>query len=129
MTNTDWHTLKVLNYQEDVNGSKCYLLRHSYGDSGKDGPASTWWVDPSKDYAIVRHVYESRPGRISSQFDVTYQKDAEHGWVPRLWRFRRFDGNGESSSTVIARVTEYKINPALDENIFVVGFPSSVNGN
>ncbi|WP_339908883.1 M56 family metallopeptidase [Symmachiella dynata] len=123
------NNVTVLEAREEVNGNKCFVLQKSHAVSGEKGPTSSWWVDPTMDFAIVRYVYASSAGKISSQYDITHKKDPEHGWVPRMWKIRRFDHNGKVRTTTISRVTEYEINPQLDDDIFTVQFPPGTHMN
>ena len=122
----NWMNARLLDEQQEIKGRPCYVfqLNHKNPNSDKMKSSSeSWWIDPSQGYSLVRYTWTDAEGRISRQTDVNYQQDAEHGWVPSLWRYRWLDGNGNATTTLIARVTKYKINPDLPEETFTFEFP------
>jgi hypothetical protein len=132
MAGFDWRELKVLEQQAEVEGRKCFVLQKQYlktHQGAKNAPTSSWWIDPGRDHSIVRFVYSNRPGSIHMQIDVAHKQDAKHGWVPIQWTIRRFRAEGKLNSTVVAEVTDYEINPVLDDDVFKISFPSGTHMN
>ncbi|QDT46819.1 Regulatory protein BlaR1 [Symmachiella dynata] len=132
MTNTNWQSLEVVKEPAEVRGHRCWELRRRYegiNPGAPKVPSASWWVDPSREYVIVRYAYSNSAGMVQSQLDIDYQQDDKHGWVPSLWRFRRFDRGGKVLTTTISRVTEYEINPQLDDDIFTLQFPPGTHMN
>lgn len=126
LRDVNWMNARLLDEQQEIKGRPCYVfqLNHKNPNSDKKKSSSeSWWIDPSRGYSLVRYTWTDAEGNISRQTDVNYQQDAEHGWVPSLWRFRGLDGNGNVTTTLIARVTEYKINPDLPKETFTFEFP------
>ncbi len=122
----NWMNARLLDEQQEIQGRPCDVFQFKHENPNSDekkSSAESWWIDPSQGYALVRYAWTDAEGRVSRQTDVNYQQDAEHGWVPSLWRIRGLDGDGNVTTTIIARVTQYKINPELPEETFTIDFP------
>jgi len=81
-----------------------------------------YWLDPAKDYSLVRFILAS-PEAIGLQQDCIYERSDEGCWVPVEWTTTRFDIKGIPTSINHARVSEYKINPTFAKDEFDITFP------
>lgn len=116
-------TLTLLDATGVVMGKKCLIVKDAgdakvrLGDSVY-GPLGTteYWVDPDRDFVIVR-VRQFSPQRDdvpSVQFDITYSRDAQHGWVPSEWNGTKTLGDDQLSESWSNRVTSYELNCRVD---------------
>lgn len=86
------------------------------------GGDEAFWIDPSKDYSIVRYTVGTGD-QVAAQIDCTYQFDPEHGWAPSRWTTWRFRGDGTPRTTGKVEVVEYEINPEFSSDEFEITFP------
>jgi hypothetical protein len=80
------------------------------------------WVDPSRDFAISRHL-QTANGKVVSQTDVRFTNDPMAGWVPSAWDVVARFPDGKLQLSEQAQVLEHQINPALDADLFDIVFP------
>jgi hypothetical protein len=100
-------------------GNQCVVLEDT---SVRPENSRQYWVDPSRDFVIVRYLYREN-GRLYFQMDVDYSKDQRHGWVPSGWIYTILNERGEIARSFRARVTEWTINEALSPQLFIVEYP------
>jgi len=81
--------------------------------------SDTCWVDPRRDYTIVRWERKRPWLKQIVSIAIDYERDLKHGWVPSHWR-QDFPGARRTpkSGTFEATVTRYSINEALPEATF-----------
>jgi hypothetical protein len=85
---------KILAVRGQVGADTCLILEPSVdGRSGKVGPRTSFWVDPARDYVIVRAIVESK-GRCQRQTDITYDREPGGEWMPTTWSVILLDPNG-----------------------------------
>lgn len=94
-----------------IQGAECLELdRRKPLPSGRQGV----WVDPKRDYVIVRHSWTTtRNGKLvdGSQTDIQYQLAAPGLWLPSSWVITRQGVDGDISSIIKARVTKAELDP------------------
>jgi len=103
-----------------VEGRPCWIVKE---DGGRP---TEYWVDPLKDYAIVRVREFSRfvPDRCVVDTEVSYKSDVTAGSVPARWKGTIIDlesGNVRQSGECI--VTSYQLNPSIDPGEFNYQYP------
>jgi hypothetical protein len=77
-----------------VGADTCLIIEPSVDErSGKAAPRTSFWVDPARDYVIVRSVIESK-GRCQRQTDITYDRKPGGEWMPITWSIILLDRDG-----------------------------------
>jgi hypothetical protein len=76
----DLDTFKVTGRKDVLSGVSCIEL--STGPEGT--PGARFWVDPARDYVIVRVLTVGGP-KLMEKTDIRYRQDASIGWVPESW--------------------------------------------
>ncbi len=111
----DWRKMEVLEQLEDVDRRPCIVIRNRR--KADRGINVSWWVDPARDYAIIRHFqgHIGQPAGIDMR--ISHIKDKQWGWVPSSWRIT------QSSIVTTVEVTDYEINPDIPHKEFVLAFP------
>ena len=102
-----------------VNGVQCVLVQETRAAGG----TSACWIDPQREFAVVRCV-ESQNGTTVAQFDIRYELDPEHGWVPSSWT-TLYPAQKPSFRHASATVTKYRINEPADPKAFEVSLPAA----
>ena len=113
----------TLSSREGVIGDRNCIILEQKSEEYTFGGDQAFWVDPSKDYAIVRHTIGTGD-HVAAQLDCTYRFDPEDGWVPSRWTTRRFRGDGTPRTTGKTEVVEYEINPKFKSDEFEITFPA-----
>lgn len=85
--------------------------------AGNDPAYLELWLDPLKDYCIVRSA-NYRNGHLKDQIDIQYDEDAEHNWVPKSWTIRI------GTQVQRSRVVKWETNPTFKPTEFELEFPS-----
>jgi hypothetical protein len=98
-----------------VDGRACLLLEET--------PNIEWWVDPARDYTVVRRFSKGRDGQVRSWWECSYVQDAAHGWVPSTWKYASNNKDGSLQRATEYSVTAYAINPPAGEDDFQLDFP------
>src|SRR5580704_10092847 len=84
------------------------------------------WVDPVRDYAIVK--WEKRPLRMPSvSLTIDYQQDKLHGWIPVRWTRQLRGATPEATGTAEAVVTHSAVNESLPKETFAPVFPAGTS--
>lgn len=96
-----------------VDGVACVIVRY---------PDGTLWIDPSKEWAIVREQY-SPGGRLSRSVEVSYATDVETGWYPSNWKITQYSPEGDVTSSMDATVTQHATNIAVPGDTFQPQLP------
>lgn len=98
-----------------VEGRRCWIV-------WEEGRRPTeYWVDPRRDYAIVRMRSFSfyAPGQCLIDNEISYTEDVHVKWVPASWRGTWFDKEtGEAEKSWEYTVSSYAINPEVDLSVF-----------
>jgi hypothetical protein len=84
---------------------------------------NVFWVDPARDFLILRYALQTGDGPIQRQTDFSYVQDTEHGWVPSGWRIMKYEPDGALIMSITAAVIEYKLNLELPPTEFAIEFP------
>lgn len=85
------------------------------------------WVDPQRDYCAIR--LEMGPKNIGvtyAQLDIEYAQDVSGIWVPQRWISQVYRQPGNRfvlDYTARYEVTQYELNPTIDESVFQFAFP------
>ena len=97
-----------------VDGRRCLVLWHK----GKNSGVSVW-VDPSRDFIPLRY-YESRWGMPTTEVQVSYLKDGQHGWVPKSWKISCLEDTGRVSQSWSGTVDSWSLNERIPDSAFKV---------
>jgi len=82
---SDLARYKILPIRGRIGADSCLILEPG-GDerSGTIAPRASFWVDPARDYVIVRAVVENK-GRCQRQTDIAYDRTPGGEWLPITW--------------------------------------------
>jgi hypothetical protein len=98
-----------------VSGVECHIMRFA-----KPG-ADSWelWIDPTKDFNIVR----ARRENGEEQFEWVFRLDAATSeWLPTSWTFTRSQA-GSVQRHLSCKTTQCALNPPIDDKVFTITFP------
>ena len=85
----------------------------------------SYWVDPGRDYSIVRQVLSTKTGAIVTQATISYQFDGDFGWVPVAWDDVLLnERNSKLRQQTKGHVNKYEFNVPIDQQAFKYDFPS-----
>jgi hypothetical protein len=111
----------VLTENAIINNTHCIKIEKN--GSGGDRIAETCWVDPSRDYVIVRWEI----GRRNSPLfwaSIDYLDDSEHGWLPSGWETNLWEVAAQPNGGLIrATVRKYSVNETFSPDTFATNFP------
>jgi hypothetical protein len=111
--------LSVAPHTETLDGQTLLVL--PFADPQSDDQKA-FWVDPSRDFVIVRYV-TIRKGKLASQTDIEYEPDSLIGWRPVRWnRFRPAGDGGPPITVVSTTVTDFEVNAKLPPDVFTLEF-------
>jgi hypothetical protein len=120
MGGVDWAGYCVSPKLENIGGRDCLIVRPRMSQEWE----KSYWVDPSRDFLVLRVVSARRGYPPSSTLDISYVEDEEHGWVPSGWKLVRTGGSPDrvfEQATV--RISHYEINPDVPKAEFQFEFP------
>lgn len=80
------------------------------------------WIDPQKDYLVVRQVLNDVVGKDRTQLEITYRSHPEAGWVPDRWENSVTATSGQSGVSTHFRVEEFRMNHSVPESEFTLKF-------
>ncbi|HXY34309.1 MAG TPA: thioredoxin family protein [Planctomycetaceae bacterium] len=81
------------------------------------------WVDPDRDYVIVKWEKRQQHGLPSVSVAIDYQNDKVHGWIPVRWT-RELPGlAADATGKAEAEVTRYAVNEPVPASTFAPEFP------
>lgn len=120
------HHLKIIvDGTKVIGGTRCLRIRNP-----TDNPniKYTLYLDPQRDYAIVRYELLSSNG-LHRTIDVTEYRLQDGLHLPFSWQAAHFGGGGgfapppslenpQPMEKLIAKVKRYEINPPLDKSLF-----------
>ncbi|HEV3415509.1 MAG TPA: hypothetical protein VG056_01795 [Pirellulales bacterium] len=80
--------------------------------------SDTCWVDPRRDYVVVRWERRRPRGNGTVSIAIDHQHDSKHGWIPSRWRQRLPERTPNARGMLEATVTRYTINEPLAGDTF-----------
>jgi hypothetical protein len=83
---------------------------------------STLWIDPALDYSVVRCTM-SHGANLYFKLDIEYQKDEQHGYVPRAWNGVFLKASGGIKEAFRASVSDYVLNDSEAVGDIVLTLP------
>lgn len=95
-------------------GAKCHIIRTD-PLSSTPSIADEVWVNPTQDFAVVRHVY-CRGSSPVVRIDTEYQR-VNSMWLPKQWTQTNYSGT-RITQMVNLSVTNVEVDPTLPENYF-----------
>jgi hypothetical protein len=96
-------------------GRRCIVL---------EGPGARLYIDPERDFVVVRFESAHAKRPLSHQIDVDYRLDESLGWIPEKWGIRRFDPDGAALETIEATVTGFARTANLERSDFQIEIPA-----
>jgi hypothetical protein len=106
-----------------VEGRVCRILQE-IPTQPRQQKLSEWWVDPGRDYIIMRHrLIEKATFRPTCEFTVSYQQLEGGGWKPRGWKIVWSDRQGKMVQSWDAEVNACAINIETKPTEFELPFP------
>ncbi|MCA9108762.1 MAG: M48 family metalloprotease, partial [Planctomycetaceae bacterium] len=126
MWNIDWTQVEVSSEVTEIGGRKCLAIRTIR--EGFPTSIQTWFVDPSRDFVVVRYTRQREGQPPTSVIDIDFTKDSEHGWIPSGWTISILRSGGHTTITT-AEVTKYEINTEIPDKEFTIEFPEGVQAN
>jgi len=107
---------------DTIDGRACVVL--SPDPPSLHGEGKTLWLDPQRDFLVVRSQDVTRNRGNITIFDISYKKDQLHGWVPSEWKWICTGGiSGRLFGQAIAKVTRYTVNTEILRSEFLFEFP------
>jgi hypothetical protein len=112
--------MQVIDEKSYIRGRECIII-----EQRKPAYVARCWVDPSRDYAIVRYamVFDGFP---AYQCDVEYKKDNVFGWIPESWHNVLMNTNvkpARLSDDRVVQVKSFVINGPVEDREFQLDFP------
>ncbi len=105
---------------ETIAGRPCVVITGNPARSSYE----SLWLDPHRDFVVLRIQDESGNGGRIDTFDISYQKDPSHGWVPSEWKWTATGGiSGRLFGRAAAKVTRYAVNTDIPKSAFQFEFP------
>jgi hypothetical protein len=95
---------------------ECLLIE----DNSSADVNSIYWVDPSRDYCVVRHTCNGRDGKPFFKLDIDYRADKDVRWIPGSWGIEWFNPGQDVPVSTRVNVDSYKINSFIPEHSFEV---------
>ena len=87
-----------------------------------EGTGWRYWVDPNKDYCIVRATLESKTAKIRQSFEIEWNKDQGY-WLPRSWQHSVFGANNELKNYTKGFDVAFTLNQPIAATDFAVEYP------
>lgn len=109
---------EVLPQKRQIGEHVCLILQVN----SPSGVVDTYWVDPSRDYIILRYT-SAFQGRDSVRLDIEYERNQFNEWVPKKWRRALVDENGQPRLTKEASMTRSEVNVSIPAAEFAFDFP------
>jgi hypothetical protein len=106
-------------------GNECLILE-TWISGGKDFK-HIYWVDPQRDYIIVRHILANRSDIPIRQIRIRYQKNPRWGYVPVSWELGLYNNRKDPNRLTehwSAKVLQYDFNIPFEEDHFRLTFPT-----
>lgn len=112
---------ELVSERASINGRE-YLLLRELPDGSVRRPLSMVWVDPERDFVIVRRTL-TLEGKTQAQQDLTEFKRVDPVWIPVKWTVSFLNSDGSTLISRAATVTKYEINHEIDASAFELTFP------
>jgi hypothetical protein len=83
LASIDLATYRVADKRPTLNGVSCLLLE-LIKDKGPKRSKLSFWVDPARDYLVLREVrtFGRQDFRTT---DIVYEQNAARAWIPKRW--------------------------------------------
>jgi len=91
--------------------------------TGKRRDQTTFWVDPQRDFLVLRIAILDGSAHPVATTDISYQRDALHGWVPSGWKWVYHGGFSSVREQAAAKVTRCEINVDIPRSEFQIDYP------
>jgi hypothetical protein len=118
------HGLEVVDGEHEINGRPLVVMQQH--NDGTKSAGVQYWMDPSRDYIVMRNLSISGDGRVGFQADIEYAEDRSGIWVPVKWTQNTFGSDGDLFRSSEFQVTAYEVNPKLPESLFELEFEPGV---
>jgi hypothetical protein len=105
-----------------IDGKNCVIIEQS--PSVTSQLRTRVYADVHRDFLPLR--YESHAGKdpVQEVEILEWAENSEVGWVPTKWSVvRSFDGEGKAVWSDTARVTSFKFNLPIENDLFTIDFP------
>ncbi|MCX7428933.1 MAG: hypothetical protein NTW96_25310 [Planctomycetia bacterium] len=106
---------------DTIDDRTCVVL--SPNPPSPHGEGRTLWLDPHRDLLVVRLQTAMRDKARVTTYDISYQKDPSHGWVPSEWKWIATGGGRRLFEQGAARMKGYSINTDIPRSEFQLDFP------
>jgi hypothetical protein len=110
-----------------IDGRVCLIVQYTKRRNPNSQSVYNVWVDPSRNFVIVRKYRIRANGQPFVQLDIEYESDPLVGWVPVHWIDNIYypgpDGNAQLFDASSYEVTDYEFNQPIDESVFEFTFP------
>jgi hypothetical protein len=111
-------TLKPSRVKSVIGGRTCeQFILH-----GVDGYHSDYWLDPNRDWVVVREAHRFSDG--ITVLDNEYEADPTCGWIPKAWEFRDTAKSGPPVCVSKFTMVSYRLNLSVPDDTFQVTFPA-----
>jgi hypothetical protein len=87
------------------------------------GDHKNYWLDPQREFLVLRIVRRDVGGATISTHDISYLRDRAHGWLPSGWKWVYEGGYKRVREQIIAKVTKCEINIDIPRSEFQIEFP------
>jgi len=114
------HDLAPTGRRAVIGGSECI---ECWIGKYADGGFNAVWVDPNKDYLVVRQILNDVVGRDRTQLEITYRAHPELGWVPDKWENTVTGTGGQPGISTHFKVEDFRFNQTVLESEFSLKFP------
>jgi hypothetical protein len=90
---------------------------------GDENPHVQYWLDPKRDYIVLREVETFNNSKSDCRTDISYRHHETYGWIPQSWRAVQLDHFGEFLASVATEVTDVSINQTIPPSVFQLEMP------
>lgn len=115
---------RLLDREGTISGRRCLILDDI--PNAEVGTPHRIWVDPGRDFIVLRNE-AGIDNLVLFQLDIEYELDESGLWVPMRWtnltHAQHVDGGRVLKETATFAVTEYALNPPIDDAEFEFEFP------
>jgi hypothetical protein len=107
----------------DIDGRRCLVLRPKRGASSTQNWETVYWVDPERDYVVLRIIVGRRGALPQYSIDIEYEPSEPMAWFPMRWRIVRTNGSTTNVyEEISAEVGTVSINVPVEEDVFQMRF-------
>lgn len=101
-----------------IGGTRCVIIAPSVARDDHD----RYWLDPGRDFIVMRVERLRADGRNVSMQDITHQRDRMQGWMPSAWKYTFQGGSNSVKEQVAATVTKCEFDIDLPRSEFQIAF-------